>query len=405
MKKLNYFIMLLAVAGFYGCETSGNSAGKETTEPPKLLSIETPAAIGSGEPNLFADPEGNVYLSWVENTENESVLKFSTFENDTWSDPRTITSGSDWFVNWADFPMVAGDGKGNLAAHYLAKTSEETFAYSVFMVFSHDGGDTWSDPVIPHETETFTEHGFVSILPWQDGYVAAWLDGRNTVEKKGPMTVRAAFMDFNGNVREEFELDNRTCDCCQTSAAITELGPVVVYRDRSENEIRDMSIVRWEQGSWTAPEIIHHDNWYIPGCPVNGPVVAADGNNLAVTWFTAPDNEGRINFLYSRDAGKSFGKPVRLDDGHPIGRVDMEMLVDGSVIISWLEDTGVTGEIRVKHLDADGKERNAFVVAKTDVSRASGFPRMARQGNKLVFTWRDVRDEENPVIKTAVYCL
>ena len=176
MKNLKYFLILLTVVWFYGCETSGSSADEDATGPAKLSLIETPATTGSGEPNLFTDPEGNVYLSWVENTEKESVLKFSTFANEAWSEPRTITSGSNWFVNWADFPMVASDGKGNLAAHYLAKTAEDTYAYGVFMVFSRDGGKTWSEPVIPHETETPTEHGFVSILPWEDGYIAAWLD-------------------------------------------------------------------------------------------------------------------------------------------------------------------------------------------------------------------------------------
>ena len=405
MKNLKYILILLTVVWFYGCETSGSSADEDATGPAKLSLIETPATTGSGELNLFTDPGGNVYLSWVENTEKESVLKFSTFENEAWSEPRTITSGSNWFVNWADFPMVASDGKGNLAAHYLAKTAEDTYAYGVFMVFSRDGGKTWSEPVIPHETETPTEHGFMSILPWEDGYFAAWLDGRNTGEKGGDMTIRAAFMDFSGNIREEFELDNRICDCCQTSVVLTDHGPVVLYRDRSEKEIRDMSIVRWEEGNWTAPEIIYHDNWYIPGCPVNGPVAVSDGSNLAVAWYTAPDEENRINFSYSRDAGKSFSKPVRIDDGHPIGRVDIEMLDDGSAIVSWVEDTGVTGEIRVKHLDAEGNELDAFVLAKTSVSRASGFPQMTRQGNKLIFAWRDVRDEDNPVIKTAVYRL
>ena len=62
------------------------------------------------------------------------------------------------------------------------------------------------------------------------------------------MTLRAAFIDKKGNKINEWELDGRVCDCCQTTAAITNDGPVVVYRDRSDDEVRDMSIVRYVNG-------------------------------------------------------------------------------------------------------------------------------------------------------------
>ena len=71
---------------------------------------------------------------------------------------------------------------------------------------------------------------------------ATWLDGRNTktsghdhsqMEHSGAMTLRAGVFDSNGSTIDEWELDNMTCDCCQTAAAMTPNGPVVVYRDRS----------------------------------------------------------------------------------------------------------------------------------------------------------------------------
>ena len=38
----------------------------------------------------------------------------------------------------------------------------------------------------------------------------------------GAMSLRAAIIDGKGNKISEWELDNKTCDCCQTSAAITQ---------------------------------------------------------------------------------------------------------------------------------------------------------------------------------------
>ncbi len=403
MKTTIYLIVL----GFLFSCTS-NSSEEKAGQQQKLTFIDNPASVGSGESNLFTDKSGNTYLSWVESNDRHSVLKFATLDESTWSGPQTIVEGDDWFVNWADFPMVVSDGEGHMAAHYLAKTAAGTYAYGVFMVFSNDHGKTWSDPIVPHETETASEHGFVSLLPYDNGYFAAWLDGRNTVNK-GPMTIRAATMDYDGNIKEEFLLDDRICDCCQTSAAMTSAGPVVLYRDRSEEEIRDMSIVRYVEGNFTEPSIIYPDEWMIPGCPVNGPVVAANRTGMAFAWYTAPKkgekNDNMINFAYSNDSGVTISEAMRIDDGNPIGRVDMEMLEDGSIFLSLVEDTGVGADIRVKHIDPSGKELDSFTLAKTSVSRQSGFPRMTKNGDRLVFTWRDVSDEENPVVKTAIYRL
>ena len=36
------------------------------------------------------------------------------------------------------------------------------------------------------------------------------------------------------------EIDARVCDCCQTDAAMTSEGAVLIYRDRSDDEIRDL---------------------------------------------------------------------------------------------------------------------------------------------------------------------
>jgi hypothetical protein len=41
---------------------------------------------------------------------------------------------------------------------------------------------------------------------------------------------------------KEALLDGRVCECCQTSSASTPDGMAVVYRDRSEKEVRDISI-------------------------------------------------------------------------------------------------------------------------------------------------------------------
>ncbi|MCW5910837.1 MAG: hypothetical protein KIT62_07175 [Cyclobacteriaceae bacterium] len=238
--------------------------------------IKTPAATGSAEPFLFTDEVGQAYLSWLEKQDTITYFKYATWKGDGWSEPVVIASGIKWFVNWADYPMLAVN-KGKFIAHFLAKSGDGTFAYDVNLVTSANGTD-WSSPGVIHDDQKQAEHGFVSLLPYGDNFLVAWLDGRNTVMEgmgnmdhhsghHGTMTLRAAVIDTQGNKLSEWELDSRTCDCCQTAAANTLNGPVVVYRDRSEDEIRDIAITRLVNNEWTVPEVIYTDDWKIAGLP------------------------------------------------------------------------------------------------------------------------------------------
>ena len=184
-------------------------------------------------------------------------------------------------------------------------------------------------------------------------------------------------------------MDERVCDCCQTSAAISSNGPVVIYRDRSDDEIRDMSIVRYVDGQWTAPAIIYQDQWKIAGCPVNGPRADAIENNLAIAWFTMADKNGRVNIIFSGDGGATFGKPIRIDEGKPIGRVDVVMLNSETAMVSWMEGPS----IKAAKVYNDGTKELSITIASSSTARSSGFPQMTKAANKLIFAWADEKDK------------
>jgi hypothetical protein len=381
-------------------------------EPPLVArEIASPAAPGSGEGNLAVAPDGTVVLSWIEPAgEGRHALRFARLEGDAWSAPRTIASGEGWFVNWADFPAVAFLPDGTAFAHWLAKTGPSTYAYAVHVVRSHDGGATWSAPVVPHRDGTPTEHGFVSMVPWSDDALGiVWLDGRKTA-KAGPshhgqtaaeMALAHTTIDREGNLGAEAMIDPRVCDCCQTDAARAGDAVVVVYRDRSEKEIRDISAVRFAGGRWSAPRPVAADNWEINGCPVNGPAVAAEGSRVAVAWFTAAGDKPVVKLAFSGDAGATFGAPIVVDEARPLGRVDVVMTDDGTALVSWLAqgDAGAA-TLRLRRFARDGARGDAATVAASTGARSSGFPRMALSEERLVVAWRDAADP--PRVRTAV---
>ena len=388
--------------------TSCNDSKKTDKRGSSLKQLNSPADSVSAEPYLFTDKNGLVYLSWVGKTKEKFLLKYSVLNNDNWSEPVAITSGSNWFVNWADYPMLASNGN-DLMAHILQKSTEGKYTYDIKLITSVDKGKSWSDLKILHDDGKQAEHGFVSLIPYEDKFFVSWLDGRNAVSEEedtaahhdghqGAMSLRGAVVNKQGIKTAEWELDNRVCDCCQTSAAITANGPVVVYRDRSEEEIRDMSIVRFVNGKWTEPKIIFNDHWKIAGCPVNGPRCVAEGNNLAIAWFSSPDKKTQVNIIFSDDGGASFNKPIRVDEENSIGRVDVVMLDEKSAMVSWMEGA----VIKAARVYKDGKKDSSIVIASSSESRSSGFPQMTKAGNNIIFAWSDDKDKTIKVAKLAL---
>jgi hypothetical protein len=375
-----------------------------TSGTAQVRELPSPAGMGSGQPNLTVSPDGRVYLSWIERLgEGRFSLRFAVREGAGWSEPRVIAEGAGWFVNWADFPSMAVLPDGSLATHWLVKSGPGTFDYDVTIARSFDGGRAWGRPFVPHRDGVKAEHGFVSLFAARDGSLSAvWLDGREMKTGAGDgghdgghghgnMTLRYVKVKRDGTLADEAALDTRVCECCQTSAAMTDEGPVVVYRDRSEREIRDISIVRLRGGQWSAPRAVFQDNWQINGCPVNGPAVAARGRRVAVAWYTAAGGTPRVKLAFSADAGESFSAPVTVDGGDPVGRVDVVLLDDGGAMVCWLEKVPGGGEVRVRRVGPDGKGDQAVTVSVSGTARSNGFPQMARAGNKLVFAWTGPR--------------
>jgi len=364
--------------------------------------IPVPAREGSVVPNLFVTEDEQLYMSWIE-PENDSthVLRFSKLENGRWTTPKTIAQGSNWFVNWADFPSLAVGTDGTITAHWLVKRTSETYDYDVYVSQSSDQGNTWKQPFILHTDGVAAEHGFVALVALPDNSIfATWLDGRNTKNEAqaesheahgmGPMSLRAAKMDTEGKVYDAMEMDEKVCDCCQTDAALTSGGLVVVYRNRSDNETRDIYLMREVNGQWTDPAPVHDDGWEIAGCPVNGPAIDAYDQNVAIAWFTGAHEQPKVQVAFSKDAGASFSPPLHIDHGDPLGRVDVVVLEDASAWVSWMEGTTEGAAIMAVHVSEEGTKLTTQTIASTNPSRASGFPVMERAGNHLYFAWTQV---------------
>jgi hypothetical protein len=326
-------------------------------------------------------------------------MRFSRYVDGNWDAGGVVAEPERMLVNVSDFPSVQAAADGTLWAHWLER-DREGFGYGVRVVRSTDGGASWSDPWIPHDDRSATEHGFVSALPTDGGVAFVWLDGRGfaeTADGSPPRKETALYFrmaDELGPRGPDTPIDVRVCDCCQTDMAETSSGPVVVYRDRSAEEVRDIRVARYVDGAWSDGATVHDDGWETGACPVNGPAVAARDEQVAVAWFTAADGEARVNVAFSDDAARSFGAPVRVDDGYPAGRGDVLLLDDGSALVSWVERTGGDGAgVRIKRVARGGQRLETAAPSAEATERVVGFPRLARAGDgAILLAWTDGAD-------------
>jgi len=384
-------VLFVVVSLLMGC--------KEESKTPKaeapvavVQEIKSPAAASSALPHLMSNKDVAL-LSWVE-TSNDTIstMRFSELIDGEWQEAQNVLSGTDWFVNWADYPIIT-ENNGSLWSHILKKSTEGTYSYDIKINVKPKGATVWKTDMPLHTDGTPTEHGFVSIVPYNNNFFVNWLDGRNTEEneagERGAMTLRAGVVSVTGELLQEYELDARTCDCCQTTSAITDNGPVVIYRDRSDNEIRDISIVRQVEGEWTTPKVIHEDDWQIKGCPVNGPKVDALGNSLVVAWFTGASKKQKVQIAFSSDGGAEFTKPIIVAEGAVMGRVDVLWMDEDQAVVSWMEANDKTALFKAMIVHKDGTTSKKQLITEMADSRKSGFPQMEIVEETLYFAWTE----------------
>ncbi len=378
---------LLALGLATGTATAQGSVFTSLTE------VAPPTGPGAREPSLFALPGGRILLGWSEPVPGGFAVRAAIGTRAGFDAPGTVTAAPNLFVNWADFPSVAAFADGTLAAHFLQENGPSTYDYDLKIALSADHGATWSVPLTPHRDASIRQHGFATLLPDGDNLLAIWLDGRaydirGADTPDNAMQLRAATVSPQGKISEDILLDRRTCTCCQTSAAVTDSGVVLAaYRDRSDREIRDISVLRRINGVWSGPTRVHADNWQIDGCPVNGPAIDTAGERAVVAWFTAANDVPAVKLAFSDDAGTSFGPPIRVDQGDAAGRVDVVALADGSALISWVEWQDAGEALMVCRIVPGGACDAPETITLNTTNGVINFPRMVGTEGGVWITW------------------
>lgn len=369
-----------------------------------------PAQPGSMAPGLHVAPDGRVLISWLNRQEGRrNVLQFASWTDaGGWQSlPRTIAVGQSLVANWADTPHMLATADGALWVQWLQANATSPSAYDVVLARSRDGGMSWTQITRVNDDTTASEHGFAALWPRGPNAVGiAWLDGREQqvahgtdandgAHHGGAMQLRANGFDMDLARGVDAVVDARACDCCQTDAASTDRGTVLAWRDRSDDEVRDIVVSRLQDdGAWTKPVPVHADGWKSEACPVNGPAIDASGNTAVVAWYSEAGGTPTVRIARSTDAGDAFAVPVTVDSDAAVrGQVDVA-IDEQQAWVAWLREDAKGQALMLARYTPDLSKRLQLIeVARLGArGHASGTPRLVVDAGGAWLAWTDVID-------------
>jgi hypothetical protein len=361
----------------------------------KPVAITNPSVAGSIQPNWAVAADGSALLSWVEPAKDGTyTLRYAVRKGTAWSDARTIASGRNFWRHPAEVPELVTLGDGTLLAHWVEKGKESSDAEFILVSSSTDGIH-WTPPVMAHKDRTQVQHGLASIVasgPKEASIL--WLQALKGDD--GPVSLMRTIVGADGKEIKEEELDKNTCECCPTSVVKTGKGLLVAYRGRTAKDIRDINILRFENGKWSASKNLNPDKWEITACPVNAASAAAKDNRVAISWYTEADDMPRVQLVFSSDAGATFTKPTVVSTKDTLGYASTALSSDGGAFVSWIEEGEKSSSVKVRLVSPAGVAGPVVQIAEG--ARAGlGYPKLVQAGSDTWIAWGDAKTG----IKTA----
>src|SRR5579864_1585833 len=280
MRDVALFLMLAAAVPGFG--------QKFTAE-----TLANPAAPGSLQPNWSATPDGNAVLSWIEPTKDGSyTLRYAVRRGSNWSEARTIAEHRKFFRHPAEVPEVMAMSDKLWLAHWVEMPKESSEAEFLYVSSSTDGVH-WTAPAIAHKDRSEVQHGLVSMVGSGNGEASLfWLE--TPKGEDGPGYLMRTVVNAAGQEIKEERLDADVCVCCPTAVTKTAKGLLVAYRAHTPDDIRDISVIRFENNRWSLSKNVHADNWHINACPTNAAAVAAKGDKVGLSWYTSAQDRKSV---------------------------------------------------------------------------------------------------------------
>lgn len=281
----------------------------------------------------------------------------------SWTAPARVDAGRPRAYRFAaGDARVAADG-GTLLAVWTATGSGPYGTGPLVAARSEDGGRTWMPAASPDGGGGPHGRRFPALTASSGTFHALWLD------RRGLAWARAARTEDGGRTwTEPASVDRSTCECCWNVLAARGRRAWGLFRGLKP---RDMLVASTGGGAWGRPRPVSPFGWQFNGCPHvgGGLALAEDGKTLDALVWTGREDQAGLYAVRSRDAGASWGAPVRVGGA---GAKHGDLSRSGARLAAvWDEDGGVwaatsedgTSWTAPRRLSAAGAESGAPRVA------------------------------------------
>lgn len=374
-----------------GCTQKNSSPAR----PLVLHAATLPSFASSDAPRLQRARDGSIALTLVEHSGDGARLHLLKAGPTTWTSARVMPLAEGWIDHPNEVPELLEFAPQRAIALWSGRATGSYDLLSSTLIADSDGA-RWTPPAVVHNDATDTEHGLSTLIALDENQaLAIWLDGRGYAAsdtKTKHAALRSARVDSMGRVSARQVIDPKVCDCCPVVATMTQRGPIVVYRDRNDDEVRDLSFAHFSSEQWSSPQPIARDGWQINGCPMNGPSVSHHAGHTAVAWYSAAGERPRVWLSRSQGAAMEFAKKIRIDDGHPLGHPALAQIDASTTAVIWLERSEARSELRLRTLrtlrtEKEPSTRNSTRVTLDPNADVEGMPQVLADGGRLIFAW------------------
>jgi len=362
-------------------------------------------------PYLTKDNNSHIVLSWIKEVDTATSIycyAVSSDEGKTFKKAIQIPGSTNVQPHGENMPKIIFKPSGEIIAAWGAANPNPNNKYSGLVYYSQsfDEGKTWTKPRnLTTDIASFDQRYFdMALLPNGEAGMV-WLDNRKPWKKEGS-GLYYAVTKGKGGFQDEKLISGPCCQCCRTDLFIDKNKNIhVLYRAILNDSIRDMvHIVSTNDGkSFTEPERISKDNWFISGCPHTGPAMAENKEGLHFTWFTG-GNESGIYYNHSKDNGTSFAARDSVS-GKAAKHCQITSLPNDNILIVWNESfvngSHVSSRIGLEERDADGRRTTKNYI--TGESGHSSFPVVCPVANsKAVIAYTEnIKDKDFVLVKQA----
>ncbi len=337
------------------------------------------------EPEVPPIPVNNVCTVWQDITPdineifNEIFFSGSHNNGETFSEPLNISKNPN---GNSMSPHIKCDGNNV----YVVWRDDFNDNFDIFASFSHDGGQTFSEP---DNLSNNTGFSFIPLISTEGNNVyVVWRDGTPT---SGNFDIFFSFSHDGGQTFSEPDnLSNNTGFSVEPQISTEGNNVYVVWRDETPIPGKTdifFSFSRDGGQTFSEPDNLSNNtgNSFLSK-------ISSEGNNVYVVWrdsTASPDNND-IFFARSIDGGLTFSEPDNLSNS--TGRsFDLQISSEGNnVYVVWEDDTGTPGIPDIFFARSiDGGQTFSTPDNISENTGRSYIPQISTEGNNVFVVWRD----------------